>query len=297
MYFYSKMIQRIGKCYLILLVVALGGCSFALPPTDQEVYQFQNYHKEIPKEGVHIHFIPLTNGEATLILLENGEHVLIDSGNYSSQHELFAFLEEQQIEKIEHVIITNDKDEHMGNFRDLLSNYTLNHVYYPYHLDSVFSKLEGIEDQTLHSLSAGDSIKLESLSFIKILHPGKNLELSPQDHSLVFQFIHNKNKFLFTSDISDKVEEILVKNYDLRSQILKVCDFGSNQASSDAFLAEVDAHVAVIFHRPNFYLNYAVLERLEESWMDVYPLKKHGHIHIVSQKNDYELFVIPPAEK
>lgn len=250
-----------------------------------------NFKKEIPKEGVKVYFIELTNGEATLIKLENGEHILIDTGSHSSKTELFSFLREHQVQAIEHLLITNEKDEHFGNFAELYEEFQLHHIYFPYHLkEELFQDRELIQLK-LDPLKAGDTIQFHR-SKIKVIHPGKELSLSPQDNSLVFQFKHEKNIFFFTSDISDQAEKKLVSSYNLKSHVLKVSDFGSNQASSPEFLAEVDAHVAIIFHRPDFYLDHEVVERLEESWMDVYPLKKHGHLLVVSQKEDYELFVL-----
>jgi competence protein ComEC len=257
-----------------------------------------NYQKEIPHEGMKTHFIQLTNGEATLIELENGENILIDTGSYSSQKELFTYLNKQKITHIDHLILTNDKDEHMGNLTDLYKEIPVNNIYYPYYLEALFEEDKDLKGTKLHSLKREQEITFDARKNIKIkiVHPGESLSLSPQDNSLVFQLIHGKNRFLFTSDISEKIELELVEKFELHSQILKVSDFGSNQSSSAEFLAEVDAHVAIIFHRPDFYLKPGVLERLEEMWMDVYPIKKHGHIIIISQEDDYELFIVEAGQ-
>lgn len=245
----------------------------------------------MPEEGTKIHFIQLTNGEATLIKLESGEIILIDTGSYSSVQELFNYLSEQEVLEIDHLVITNEKDEHMGNLIEIYSEYHVKNVYYPYHLQDLMEELGLITAEDLHPLKQNDELTFDPYNKIQVLHPGDDLALSPQDNSLVFQFIQEKNRILFTSDISDKTEHKLIPLYDLHSQILKVSDFGSNQSSSADFLAEVNAHVAVIFHRPDFYLGHEVLERLEESWMDVYPIKKHGHIIIAFLKDDYQIFI------
>jgi competence protein ComEC len=247
--------------------------------------------KDIPEEGTKVHFIQLTNGEATLIRLENGETILIDTGSYSSGQELFNYLSEQSVAEIDHLILTNEIDEHMGNLKKLYLGYHVKNVYFPYHLQDQIEELGLISSEKLHALKQNDELTFDPYNKIEILHPGEELALSPQDNSLVFQYVQEGNKILFTSDISEITEKKLIPHYDLHSQILKVSDFGSNQSSSPEFLAEVDAHIGVIFHRPDFYLEHGVLERLEESWMDVYPIKKHGHIIIVCSKGDYELFI------
>lgn len=283
---YSKQKRSIKQHVLIILLILaiLTSCS-------SEAYSLQNLDKHIPEEGTIVHFIQLTNGEATLIKLESGETILIDTGSYSSAQELFRYLSQQEVVEIDHLFITNETDEHMGNLEEIYSEYHVKNVYLPYHLQDQIEELGLITSDKLHAMRRNEELTFDPYNKIKILHPADGLSLSPQDNSLVFQYIQKGNRILFTSDISEKTEQELIPQYDLHSQILKVSDFGSNQSSSPEFLAEVDAHVAVIFHRPVFYLGHEVLERLEESWMDVYPIKKHGNIIIVFMKDDYQLFI------
>jgi competence protein ComEC len=296
-------LQRMIAFAFMIAVLLLGACSNDVVPITK-VLAPPNYHKEIPHEGTRTHFIQLTNGEAILIQLENDQNVLIDTGSHSSQEELFQYLEKQKIAHIDHLLLTNDSDEHMGNFKGLFNEFPINHIYFPHQLSSLFEdravteEEKGLEEVKFHALKKDQEIILDSDKKIKIkvLHPGDSLSLSPKENSLVFQLIHGDNRFLFTSDITEKTELELVKKYNLESQILKVSDFGSSQASSPKFLAEVDAHVAIIFHRPDFYLEAGVLERLEESWMDVFAIKKHGHIIIASQEDDYQLFIVEKEE-
>jgi competence protein ComEC len=287
----------------MLAVLFLVTCSSDVVPI-KKVITPPNYHKELPHDGTRTHFIQLTNGEAVLIQLENGQNALIDTGNNSSKEELFQYLEKYNVAQIDHLLLTNESDEHMGNFKAIFSEYPVKHIYFPHQLSSLFEdkavkeEEKGLEEVKFQALKKDQEIILDTEKKIKIkvLHPGDSLSLSPKNNSLVFQFIHGKNRFLFTSDISEQTELELVKKYNLQSQILKVSDFGSNQASSPKFLEEVDAHVAIIFHRPDFYLEHSVLERLEESWMDVYAIKKHGHIIIASEEDDYQLFIVEKEE-
>jgi competence protein ComEC len=297
-------LQRTIAYIFMFGVLFLVACSNDVVPITKVITPPNYYHKEIPNGGTKTHFIQLTNGEAILIELENGQNVLIDTGSYSSQRELFRYLEKREIGHIDHLLLTNNSDEHMGNFTDLYKEFLVNHVYFPHQLSSLFENKavheeeKGLADTKFHPLKKNQEIMLDDEKNIKIkvLHPGDSLSLSPKDNSLVLQYIHGENRFLYTSDISEKTELELVEKHDLQSQILKVSDFGSSQASSPKFLAEVDAHVAIIFHRPDFYLESSVLERLEETWMDVYAIKKHGHIIIASQADDYQLFIVGEEE-
>jgi beta-lactamase superfamily II metal-dependent hydrolase len=281
--------------FFVLFSILLLIMTFNAQERDEADRQvIQNFQKKPPDEGTKIHFISLTNGEATLIQLENEVNILIDTGAPASFEELRRYLiDKHLIDKLKHVFITNEASEHMGNLVELTQHIEMDHLYFPYHLDLASLTNLQLNHYQLHPLKEGETLRFNELSELHVLNPSQQLSLSPQDNSLVLQFKHGKQRFLFTSAITEAVEKRVGNRYELHSQVLKVSDFGSNQASSSLFLEEVDAHVAIIFHRPGFYLEEAVLERLEESWMDVYPLQRHGHIVIVSEENDYEVFVVP----
>jgi competence protein ComEC len=261
-----------------------------------EVFVPQNLQKKVPDSGAKVHFIHLTNGEASLVQLFNGEYILIDTGSESSLPELMDYLQSQQVKVIKHVILTSNNNEHSGNVKAISEIFPIEHVYFPYHLEKHFVDEIALDQVKFHPLRKKGEINFDSQGKIMVWNPGQQLSLSPQDHSLVFQLTLGRTIFLFTSSITDKIERELISESTLHSHILKVSDFGSNQASDPEFLEKVNAHVAIIFHRPGYYLDPEVLERLQESWMDVYPLKEHGHIVIVCEKDDYELFVVPSKQ-
>mgnify|MGYP001170023317 FL=1 len=255
----------------------------------------ENLRQNIPAEGLKVYFIQLTSGEATLIQTPEEETILVDTGSSFSKDELFSFFNEQEIRHIDRLVITNAQDEHFGNFKDIYDTYEPRQIYFPFYLEDYFQQLELGEATEAHALKRGDSLEWGE-SNIHILHPTVPLSLGMKDNSLVFQLVHGEQRFLFMSEATRRVEQELLNGYDLHSQILKVGDFGSLEASGEDFLKEVDAHVAVIFYRPEYYLEPEVLERLEESWVDVYPVKQHGHILVISQKDDYDVFMLPPKQ-
>jgi len=263
---------------------------------EDDTFINQPYEKKIPDEGVKVHYLPLTNGEATLIRLEDGRNILIDTGARSSYTELISFLENLEVQVIHDLFLTNDRDEHSGNASDIYQQYNIKNIYVAHPFKKHFEKLFDSKLIKLHSLKRDQEIEIQKHVKVKVLNPSDQLSLTPANHSLVFQLKIWEHLFLFTSSITDEVEKELYKRYSVRSHILKVSDFGSNQASDAEFLEEVDAHVAIVFHRPGFYLDSDVLERLQETWMDVYPLKKHGSVIIVCNQEDYEVFVKKSAD-
>ncbi|EGL82241.1 hydrolase (metallo-beta-lactamase superfamily) [Caldalkalibacillus thermarum TA2.A1] len=287
-----RLLSRSQRRLMVLLLIVFL-VSLIIDAGTGKAFSPKNLRKIIPDEGMRVYFIQLKQGEATLIQLENGEAMLVDTGSKASQRELIRFLREQQIEHIHHLVITSQQEEFVGNLELIVDLYEPRHIYYPFYLDGLFTSLEKTEHAELQPLIAGDTIRLDEACELKVFHPQQRLSLSLPDNSLVFQLVHGQQRFLFTGTISKKVEKELMKQYDLRSHILKVSNFGSMNASSEDFLEEVDAHVAIIFYRSADTDEPEVMERLESSWLDVYPVRKHGHILVVSQKEDYLVFVLP----
>ena len=119
--------------------------------------------------------------------------------------------------------------------------------------------------------------------FFEIIYPFDSLEIAPDEdiaagkasgklaqnnYSLVIRFVHGDKSFLFTGDIEREVEyEMVRRNFNLRSDILKIPHHGSKTSSSELFLEEVRPEVAVISAgRNNLYghPHAAILQRLAD---------------------------------
>lgn len=282
------------RVLLPLLIIA-----FQWHYTSQHTFMSKNLKPKVPDVGTRAHFIALPVGEATLIQIENGSTILIDTGSLTSQPQLYRYLKQHQVRRIDGLFVTNEEEEHIGNVQDILADFAVRTVYYPYQLeDEAFaSVLRQYPHITFRALKRGDVIEFHDENVINVLHPDHQLSLSPQDNSLVLQWQHGKNRFLFTSDISRQTEQELAHTFDLESQILKVSDYGSIHASSAEFIQDVDAHVGIVFYRPERYLDPRVVQKLEESWMDVYAIKEYGHIVVVSVKDDYKVYLLGMDEQ
>lgn len=291
-----------GKLFDLLLFVFLSlcsGCSIdyhvqqASSPALEE--DLQNF------EGMRVHFLGIERGESTLIQFPDDYTVLIDTGHVreknaeQDQHEtedrsLVNILTEQGVKKIDLLILTNGMSDHIGGLNDVLEQYSIKKIIVPGILrDSIInsSTFEGIE---IVNAEEGYEMNWPLGVKMKVLFPGNFLSLSPQANSLVFFVQHQDLRFLFTSDINDRVELKLLQKYDLHSQILKVSDGGRAHASHPAFLEEVDAQVAVIFDGDGEgHGREEVMERLYESWIDVYRTSVHGTITVFSTGDDYQV--------
>lgn len=245
-----------------------------------------------------ISFFPLSVGEATLIQFFNRDTYLIDTGSKESSEELTSLLNQHGIHKIQGIFLTNACEEHIGGLKILLEQFEVESIYVPELTYSTYP-LSNLTHIPIHQLSANDEWDLYPNVKITVMGPNEPLSLSPQVNSLVFQLSHQEIQFLFTGDIDLKMEERLIRQFPLSSEILKVSDFGSNFGSNPSFISAVDPQIGIIFSSdPDLYqISDDVLERLRESWVDVYMPKKQGEVQILSNGIDYEVEVIKNEEE
>lgn len=97
---------------------------------------------------------------------------------------------------------------------------------------------------------------------------------------------------LFTADIGANVEEDLVQNFDLRADILKVGHHGSKYSSSEEFLEEVEAKLAVIEVGENRYGHPTeeTLGRLRAAGAQIFRTDQHGTLKIFVKDKKLQVF-------
>jgi len=110
------------------------------------------------------------------------------------------------------------------------------------------------------------------------------------DSSLVIRLDFLNNSFLFTGDISSKIEkEILNSGQILKADVLKVAHHGSKTSSSPDFLAQVNPGLAIISCGKNNPYNRPhpeVLRTLDNFAIKVLRTDLQGDIEIVSKGNN-----------
>jgi competence protein ComEC len=89
------------------------------------------------------------------------------------------------------------------------------------------------------------------------------------------------DKWLFLSDIEREVETILEKSGNIRADVVKVAHHGSDTSSIPTFIAQVEAHCAIISaagdirHRPDS----GVIERWKRT-AELYTTYEHGTVSV-----------------
>ncbi len=105
------------------------------------------------------------------------------------------------------------------------------------------------------------------------------------DGSLISLFAIDQFRFLYTGDVSWKVESDLVDRYgQLEVDVLKVSHHGSVSATSEKLLASLRPDIALISAGKNNYYDHPhpqVVERLENFGVRIYSTKQAGAIRMI----------------
>ncbi|MCF6093346.1 hypothetical protein L1765_04960 [Microaerobacter geothermalis] len=270
---------------VIFLLAGRGNIDSHLPT----VSAVKENQEQIPFGEMKVTFLDVGRGEATLVQMDDGFTMLIDTGTKGYENQLIEELIRNRVSEIDILIATNDSEEYTGNIVVLLKKWPIKKIMYAeLFKKDIMGKIGFTPEIEKKALFAEDIINIANNVKIKILSPDEPYSNNPQGNSLVFQLIHGEVSILFTSGIDEDTEKKLVEKYDLKSSILKVSDMGSIQSSTPEFLQEVDAFMAVVFPAvETFERNEEVLERLNESWMDVYQISRDGSVSIISDGKDY----------
>ena len=244
----------------------------------------------VSADALTVTFIDVGQGDSALVETANGTKLLIDGGEYDAyDKELAPFLAERNITNIDYALVSHYHTDHMGGISKLLENGAVDTLLIPKYDDTNQNRERIVKKADKHNVEineicAGDVIDLGDPNLkISVLHPlsGGFSKENENSNSLVLMLDYLGEKFLFTGDLEDDAESVLLEKYDLEADVLKVGHHGSYSSTSRKFLAAVDPTYAVIeAGRNNRYghPHYEVLNLLENDDIRIYRTDEDGDI-------------------
>jgi len=213
----------------------------------------------IANKKSEVYFLDIGQGDSELINLAGGVQILIDGGpNKKILDELASILPTTD-RYIDLIVLSHPQYDHFAGLIDVFKRYQVGAFIYSGRKGEIkaFEDLEKvIKENKIKTivLTQGDKIKYQNNQF-SILSPSEDFLKSKElnDTSLVISLQSEKAKFLFTGDIGFAVENYLTKNFDLKSDVLKVAHHGSKYSSSEEFLKKVNPKISVIEVGKNSY--------------------------------------------
>ncbi|WP_112181161.1 ComEC/Rec2 family competence protein [Paraliobacillus zengyii] len=230
----------------------------------------------VEENELYVSFLNIPDGEATIIQTPDGKNFLINTGSKESRLELWKQLKELHVEKLDGLILTKQTEEYCGNIDQIHENFDVQNVYYA---NSEKQLLTGITNKTMWKKD--DQIKLGSALNIHVLQTNTAGEMT-------FLIEFGKNSILYMS-VNDPDSDKGLEAYNLQSEIIKIADYGQSNSPSAKLLQKMDPHISIVFNQEAGTPNKDLMERLNESWIDVYQLKQVGTTIIRMDLNDYEI--------
>lgn len=279
----DKKILLIPFIFLILLL----GCVF-----------YYHYNNLRPPE-FKVNFLDIGQGDATLILFNNGQKMLVDCGKdkkiLSRLGEAMPFYDRT----IDYLMVSHPDLDHYGGCVDVLKNYKVKQIITNggKKYDSFWKAFDqAMQDEGAEiKIIASPQVWTIASSTLEFLSPDKSLVLNvPADdsnnYSIVFRLKNNGENFLFTADMEVPLENALLNKYcivtstepcpALQSNILKVGHHGSDSSSGEDFLRAVGAKVGIISVGKNKYGHPSrrVMKKLERANMEIMRTDQLGNI-------------------
>ena len=280
------MIMNRMKTWVAVLVTALlflSGCSEKSRPQGSMETEEEANNAEGKLE---VHFIDVGQGDATLI--RQGEHaMLIDAGDNSKGTAVQAYLQSQNIKKLDYVIGTHPDSDHIGGLDVILYKFQWDMVMMP-ELEKDTRTYEDVvkviqdKNKQITVSGAGETYSMGQAEFTIVCPQKSDYGDNSNNYSIGIRLTFGENAFLFTGDAEEEAEQdMLASGMDLSADVFKAAHHGSDTANTADFLKAIHPEAVVIScGEGNSYGHprAAVLNELRQMGVNVYRTDEQGTI-------------------
>lgn len=276
---------------VLALALVVSGCVGSLP-TDEEP------SGPTPDGELEIHHIDVGQADATVLVSPTGETMLIDSGDYRDDGaEVLAYLDEQGIDRIDHLVTTHPHADHIGGHEAVIDTYErerggIGASYDPgvAHTTQTYDEyLDAVERHSvdLFEVRAGDSIPFSGVDVTVLNPPEEETTQDLHDNSIALLIEFGETTYLTTGDLEAEVELRLVEEYGekLDATVYQAGHHGSSTSSSEPFLDAVDPETAIISSAGDSQFGHPhdeTLEALDDRGVETYWTGAHGNVVVTS---------------
>lgn len=245
----------------------------------------------IPDSGLTVCFIDVGQGDSAFISAD-GHNILIDGGVKTTAREVTAVLDRYGVKTLDLVIASHIDSDHIGGIARVIRDYDVK-SFVTAKTDDILKNgndivwrdlLSALNKTGIGYVSTGDRYTFDKLT-VDIISPDHEFA-STNDDSVVARLSYGEHSFLFTGDISSKVEKAILKSgYNIKADVLKVSHHGSRSATSKEFLSAVNPHYAVVSvsaHNSYNLPNHEVMQRLYDYGCEVLRTDECGTITVRS---------------
>lgn len=234
--------KKILVIFLMALILALS----------EKLFGGEPFFSEREKGKLYVFAIDVGQADSTLILLPDGENMLIDAGNREDTKLVTEFIRELGIRKLDYVIATHPHEDHIGGMSGVIKSFDVENFYMPdavnttvYYEDMIDALYE--EDVKVLTAKKGVIVKNDDCR-VEMLSP-RTMEYDDLNHvSAVVRIVYGENSFILMGDAEKINEYDIMEDYgnEIESDVLKIGHHGSDTSSSYDFLKTVNPELAFI---------------------------------------------------
>ena len=203
------------------------------------------------KSGLKMYFFNAGKADSCIITYENNT-IIIDTGEKSLYKYMENYLKNNNIKKIDYLIITHFDKDHLGSASNILNNFEVDHIIqsnYPKDSKTYDNYINVIKKKKISPITCRVpmTFNLNELS-ISIIPPAiEEYETKPSNNSsLITSITFKDTNYLFTGDIeNDRIKEFVASNKTIYD-FLKVPYHGHYQDNLKDLLDNVKAKYFVI---------------------------------------------------
>lgn len=234
--------------------------------------------------------IDVGQGDCTLIKSYE-RSFLIDCGTKQSGKTIVEKLKQNDINRLDFILISHPHSDHMGGFIEVADNIDIGNIIIdtisPYdddESDEYANIIDYCEQNAINILAKDEveEITLGDVSFSFL--PEYPYVDDENDRSIVTKATVDGTTFLFTGDMTSEYEKYLLNiGADIECDVLKVAHHGSRHSSCNRFLRKSRAKIALISAGENNSYSHPheqTLERLENQDITYYRTDLQGDVVI-----------------
>lgn len=195
-----------------------------------------------------VHFID--TGQSDCILIKAGEkNYLIDTGAQYYSKKIIKYLDTQNVNNIDTIILTHYHDDHYGCLSDIMKAKNVSKVYIPTTDDEM--KTEIYKEVLLNHVVANfmtDGWELnEGNVHLKVIAPQDSLLQSTNNNSIIIYGDIDGVKYFFAGDCEKSEQKYILENYDIeKCDVLKFPHHGLDTDITLEMLSKLKPKVAIV---------------------------------------------------
>jgi len=221
--------------------------------------------------------------------------MLIDGGGFYSadfdvgERIIAPFLWKNKIDRIDYIVLSHPQRDHMMGLKFIAERFRVKEFRWngDVGIDKGYDELmQSVDKNRIERFTADSDTPPLNINgaIVEFLSPQKENRLDANNNSLVVKLKYKDISFLFTGDIENSGEAVLLNRGDeIKSAVLKVPHHGSRTSSRMDFLKAVNPKIAVIsvgHSNPFGFPHPEILKRYEELKIPVLRTDINGAVTI-----------------